>query len=156
MEAGHRSRLLVDLANRHFGTSIPYPAITCSLKRSCAGRAGMERIKLHERFIMTEGDYIHQVVGHEVAHYIVLNIWGRGVRPHGRQWQAVMGLFGLTPLVRHGYDVSFVRPYVYACGCSQTHRLSARVHGNIRGRRRRYLCADCGKDLRFVSAETRS
>ncbi len=43
---------------------------------------------------------IDEVVCHEAAHLAVLHLYGQGVRPHGREWQALMRRAGVTPRVR--------------------------------------------------------
>ncbi|RLE28231.1 MAG: hypothetical protein DRJ65_00400 [Acidobacteria bacterium] len=43
---------------------------------------------------------IDEVLCHEAAHLAVHHLHGPGLRPHGREWQALMRLAGLTPRVR--------------------------------------------------------
>ena len=39
-------------------------------------------------------EHFSGTIPHEVAHYIVHELYGYGVKPHGREWQGVMALFG--------------------------------------------------------------
>ena len=43
---------------------------------------------------------IDEVLCHEAAHLAVHHLHGPGVRPHGREWQALMRSAGVTPRVR--------------------------------------------------------
>lgn len=43
---------------------------------------------------------IDEVLCHEAAHLAVHHLYGQGVRPHGREWQALMSRAGVMPRVR--------------------------------------------------------
>ncbi len=43
---------------------------------------------------------IDEVLCHEAAHLVVHYLHGVGLRPHGREWQALMRLAGMAPRVR--------------------------------------------------------
>lgn len=48
---------------------------------------------------------LHEILGHEAAHVVVWNRFGRASRPHGPEWAALMRAAGLVPhatLVRCG------------------------------------------------------
>ncbi len=43
---------------------------------------------------------VHEVLCHEAAHVAVAELHGRSVRPHGREWRALMWAAGFEPRVR--------------------------------------------------------
>ncbi len=90
-------------------------------------------------------------VPHEVAHYIVHQVYGRRVRPHGLEWQALMTVFGADPAVTNDFDLSGIprrqeRRFAYHCGCRE-HAVSTRRHNLMRKGRARYQCLKCGGEL---------
>lgn len=69
-----------------------------------------------------EEDFLHNVVGHEVAHLIQRVVYGmtkevveggkkviKKVRSHGPEWRQVMVELGLKPAAYHTYDVSSIQ-----------------------------------------------
>ncbi len=88
-------------------------------------------------------------IPHEVAHYIVDCLHGfSNVRPHGKEWRAVMAAFGAEPLVRANYDlegipVRKVQRYSYRCDCREV-LLSSQRHRKIQSLSAVYRCRDCG------------
>ncbi|HIE54013.1 MAG TPA: hypothetical protein EYP90_02330 [Chromatiaceae bacterium] len=89
---------------------------------------------------------------HEVAHHVVDQLQGPGnVRPHGREWQAVMREFGLEPSRCHDFDIRSAsirrqRRFRYRCAC-RTQELSATRHNRILRGERYYFCRVCGERL---------
>ncbi|MEN8163419.1 MAG: SprT-like domain-containing protein [Acidobacteriota bacterium] len=45
-------------------------------------------------------EIIDEVLCHEAAHLVVHHLHGPGLRPHGREWQALMRWAGVAPRVR--------------------------------------------------------
>lgn len=45
-------------------------------------------------------EIIEEVVCHEAAHLAASTLYGPGIRPHGREWQALMRKAGVAPRVR--------------------------------------------------------
>jgi len=45
-------------------------------------------------------EIIDEVLCHEAAHLAAHHLHGPGIRPHGREWQALMRRAGLTPRIR--------------------------------------------------------
>lgn len=92
-------------------------------------------------------------VPHEVAHYAVYrSCRGAGVKPHGREWRAIMQALDADPSVTFDFDISGLprrqqRRYGYHCGC-RAHSLSATRHNRVRAGRARYACLQCGGELR--------
>lgn len=104
-------------------------------------------------------DFICQTVGHEVAHYCARRIYGRGIRPHGAEWQQVMKWMGLKADRCHTYDTSQcqqrkIDKYAYTCACPDgyvfSHRRHAQAMDALRERQiHRYSCPTCSKNLIF-------
>lgn len=91
-------------------------------------------------------------VPHEVAHYIVHELYGlRRVKPHGVQWRRVMQLFGADPEVTFDEDLSGIpqrrqRTHAYRCDCRE-HALSSTRHNRARRGQGRYHCRYCRGEL---------
>lgn len=94
-------------------------------------------------------------VPHEVAHYIVHELYGvRRVRPHGDQWRQVMALFGADPEVTFDRDLSEIpqrrqRSHRYRCHCRE-HALSTTRHNRASSGRGRYHCRYCRSELEYL------
>lgn len=139
-----------------------FPAIPVSFE--LRGRAaGMYRVQRGRRLIRYNPylfaryfeDNLANTVPHEVAHYVTDMLHGlRNVRPHGREWQAVMRALGARPEVSCRYDLEGIpvrrqRRYGYRCGCT-THQLSTVRHRRVQSGRACYVCRRCGDPLRLV------
>ena len=91
-------------------------------------------------------------VPHEVAHYIVHEVYGLDrVRPHGPEWQDLMAAIGANTSVTSNLDLSGIphrrqRRFIYHCECRE-HRISTRCHNRIQQGKDRYLCRHCGIEL---------
>ena len=94
-------------------------------------------------------------VPHEVAHYVSDLIYGlKNIRPHGKEWKAIMQAFGADDSVTADYDLAGIPQrrqtyHAYRCACRQ-HQLSATRHNRIRRRRGRYYCQHCQQLLKIV------
>ena len=77
--------------------------IDFDLRGKCAGMYQVKRLERRIRFnpwIFAKyyQDSLNDTVAHEVAHYVVDCLYGlRKVKPHGREWQAVMRNLGAEP-----------------------------------------------------------
>ncbi len=95
---------------------------------------------------------VNDTIPHEVAHYVVDQLFGRhGIRPHGIEWQRVMLAFGRAPKVTCDYDLSGipqrkVKRFRYHCSCS-IHQLSSYRHNRITSNLAQYLCRKCRHPL---------
>ena len=91
-------------------------------------------------------------VPHEVAHYIVHEVYGPGwVRPHGEEWQALMHYFGADPEVTFRLDLDGIpqrrqRTHPYRCDCRE-HQVSTTRHNRIRKGTGQYHCRYCNGRL---------
>lgn len=122
--------------------------------------AGMYRVRRGQRVIRYNpyifakdlADNLATTVPHEVAHYVVDVVYGRGrVRPHGREWSEIMAALGADPGRTHAYDLSGVpvraqRRHPYCCACT-THHLTTRRHHQVLRGTMTYRCRRCGGEL---------
>lgn len=128
--------------------------------------AGMYRVQRGERLIRYNpylfAKYPHDnlavTVPHEVAHYVTDLRYGlRRVKPHGREWRAVMGDFGVDPAAVTDYDLDGIptrmqRRHPYRCACL-VHPLTTRRHNLILQGAARYRCRHCGGELVYASED---
>jgi len=91
-------------------------------------------------------------VPHEVAHYIVHELYGLGkVKPHGEQWLALMRYFGANPEVTFKLDLEGIpqrrqRTHAYRCRCRE-HEVSSTRHNRVLRGKGQYLCRYCKGEL---------
>jgi len=97
-------------------------------------------------------DSLATTVPHEVAHYVSDILFGfKNIRPHGKEWQAIMLTLGVEPKVTGNYDLSGIplkrqRRFDYACGC-MTHQLTTVRHNKIATGKAHYFCQKCNGQL---------
>ena len=98
---------------------------------------------------------LNDTVPHEVAHFVVHQLYGtRGVKPHGRQWRAVMERFGADQGVTFTLDLEGIpqrqqRTHPYRCGC-RVHDVSSTRHNRVVQGVGRYHCRICGDELSYA------
>lgn len=94
-------------------------------------------------------------VPHEVAHYIVHEIYGlRRVKPHGVEWRALMAAFEADDAVTFRLDLDGIprrrqRTHPYHCGC-RAHQISTTRHNRVQAGKGRYQCRYCNGQLRYA------
>ena len=94
---------------RHTGDLLDYPLQPVQVSFALTGRAaGMYRVQGGQREIRYNpyifgkyfADNLATTIPHEVAHYATDVLYGlRNVRPHGKEWRAIMQLLGADPAV---------------------------------------------------------
>ncbi len=100
-------------------------------------------------------DNLAVTVPHEVAHYITDQVFGmRQIRPHGREWRALMAEFKVDPSTTCDYDLEGIplktqRRHVYVCGCT-SHKLSSHRHNKVLRGSARYFCRNCKDEIRAI------
>ena len=99
-----------ELASAHFGRDFKRIPIEYSTRMTkTAGKftyRGDEAVRIRFSDVLLDLNpeaFIERTVGHEVAHHIVFEVYGRG-QPHGKCWQEVMKLFGQEPSRCHSYE----------------------------------------------------
>lgn len=154
----------LSLSERYFQRSFELDAVSFSLRGRSAGqfRAKVGRstgpdsakvtfneIRLNASMLEAYGQrFITETIGHEVAHFIVFQLYGRNVRPHGKEWQSVMSeVLRQKPEVTHQYDTKPARRlkrYEYGCACrGRVHELTSIRHKKVINQQARYLCRHC-------------
>ena len=149
----------IQRAGALFGRSFDLLPVTFDLQ----GRAaGMYRVRNSRRQIRYNPyifgkyfpDNVVNTVPHEVAHYLTDIIYGlHKVRPHGKEWQAVMHTLGAEPTVTCQYDLAGIplrrqRRFSYRCACS-SHAVSTVRHNRVLRGQGTYVCRQCRKPLIF-------
>lgn len=155
-----QTRRLLRQAARHFSVPLPDPLIRFDLRGKAAGMVLFHDnrqtvIRYNRSMLVDNGEaFIQRTVPHEVAHLVARQLHGAAIRPHGREWQAVMHFFGADSSRCHNFSVREqerrrMRHFDYRCDC-QAHRLSAiRHHRHQAGVS--YRCRRCGSALRPAS-----
>ena len=99
-------------------------------------------------------DNFATTIPHEVAHYVTDIIYGlKNIKPHGKEWKAVMHAFDADASVTANYDLSGIplkklSVFTYRCDCRE-HQLSSIRHNKINKRRYRYYCSYCKQMLYY-------
>ncbi len=117
----------------------------------------VKEIRLNAALLAQYGEeFIRDTVGHEVAHFIVFELYAKRVRPHGKEWQAVMTeVLQQAPTVTHQYQTEPARKlmrYRYLCACeARVHELTAIRHKKILDKQAQYHCKDCRSEIFYES-----
>ena len=157
LRAREQTLHLLAKAAGHFGRDMPRPDIRFDLRGKTAGQARTRdgrtfEIRYNIALLARHGDeLLARTVPHEAAHVVAFCLYGTRVRPHGREWQAIMRLFGAEPSRCHDYDVQGLQTraltrYSYRCSC-RTHELTSIRHKRVLAGQV-YLCRRCGEALR--------
>ena len=93
-----------------------------------------------------------EVIRHELAHLITRNMYGYGVRVHGKEWRVVAKALGsIKPRATidfSDYSESFTTEFKMKCKC-KNHYYSANKRTRLRNGTK-YRCDDCGKKIKEV------
>jgi len=144
-----------EIAARRFGCSAHAVPVSFRLRGRAAGqwrlRQGQESLHFNERlFAADPGQHMPDTVAHEVAHSVVYRCHGRGKRPHGPEWRAVMKYLGFEPRVTHETSpellARILNHHLYRCAC-RSHALGPRQHQQVHRGKRDYRCRLCGERL---------
>ena len=98
---------------------------------------------------------LRDTVPHEVAHYIVHEVYPRrGTKPHGCHWKGLMAQFGADPGVTFQLDLDGVpqrrqNNHPYQCSC-RVHDMSSTRHNRAQRGAARYLCRYCNDSLVYA------
>ena len=152
----------IALANRLLGIELPIIEIRFDLKGKASGMFVVQRNQFYFRYnqiIFSQyfDDAVVNTVAHEVAHYVVCAKWGPGkVKPHGKEWSYVMGLFRIKPEVTSSYDISQLplrqqRRHDYRCAC-MCHQLTTTRHNKVQAKKAVYYCRKCKQPLKFTES----
>lgn len=141
-------------ADVFFGNKFQRSVCNFKQKGRAAGTAHLQKNELRFNAFMYQQnpiEFINTVVPHEVAHIIVFQIYGNTVKPHGKEWKAVMlKVFGIAPNRTHTFDTPPQKQaFEYRCSCQKHHFTKQRHTRAQRGME--YICKGCRSTLQFVS-----
>lgn len=153
---------LVKVFRDEFNITIPEPKIVFNLRsRTIAGQAVYPTtIRFSNTFLLNEQQhYIDNIVGHELAHFIIFHMQERGILPnniraHGVEWQKIMTLFNIKPDIYHTYKLEprkhrkGSKVFVYSCGCQEVEIEEAK-HKRIAKGTLMIRCRTCKKPLQL-------
>ncbi len=147
----------VEQARSLFNTGFSQITVRFDMKGKAAG---MYRIQKGESVIRYNpylfakyfDDNLAVTVPHEVAHYITDRVYGlRKIRPHGKEWKALMAEFGADASRTCNYDLEGIpqrvfQRFPYRCDCAR-HDITSRRHNQIQRGKMLYFCRLCGSPL---------
>ena len=133
----------------------PVPVVF-DLRGRCAGMYKVQNRKGAIRynpwlFARFYPENLSTTVPHEVAHYVVDMKHGLTcTKPHGKEWRAVMKIFGADNRATCEFDLADIpvrayRQFQYHCGCRSHNLTSIRHKRVLRGTR--YFCRSCKQVL---------
>lgn len=131
------------------------PTLSYKQRGRIAGSALLQKniIKLNPKLFVENTDYfLSHIIAHELAHIVVYQLYGLGVKPHGGEWKKVMlEVFELVPKVTHSLDTSSaeLKSFLYECSCQQM-PLSLIRHNKVQKGKQSYICRKCKEALRLV------
>ncbi|MCB5160321.1 SprT-like domain-containing protein [Marinomonas algarum] len=142
-----------EVAERFFGCSFRRASYNFKQKGRAAGTAHLQKNELRFNHFMFSQDtrtFLETVVPHEVSHLIVYQIYGNTVKPHGKEWQAVMRkVYSLAPNRTHNFETPAPKScYEYKCSC-QHHLFTPHRH-NRASKGVQYVCKCCRVTLQFI------
>ncbi len=151
----------LEQAKRLFARDFDLIPINFDLKGRAAGMfrvKGKQRVIRYNPYIFAKyfEENLKLTVPHEVAHYLTDEIYGIGklssmgtgrVRPHGREWQAIMHKLGVDACRTCSFDMSGLpvrkqHYHLYRCACSE-HQLGSRRHNKVSRQQANYYCRKC-------------
>ena len=144
-------------AGKIFKSNFPLIAIRFDLMGKTAGMykvRNAERIIRYNPYLFAKyfDENFSTTVPHEVAHYIMDMVYGfNRIRPHGKQWKALMEEFGANASRTCSFDMEGIpqrihRRFSYKCDCAN-HEITARRRNQIMRGIKRYFCRKCGSLL---------
>jgi len=104
----------LDKLEEKFGTELDFPKIEFDIKGQVAGYAyyRQNKIRLNPKaFELEPEDMMEDTVPHELAHLYARKHFGRGIKPHGREWKTIMRALGVEPKRCHSYALPKARKH---------------------------------------------
>ena len=103
------------VCEKHYKQKFPRAEIRYDIRNTNGGEAWYLRnlIRLNLTFLVENTEtFLKTTVRHEVAHLVAHHVFdkkpanGKKVRPHGKEWQEVMGVVDAPAKKCHSYDVT--------------------------------------------------
>jgi SprT protein len=159
-----RTEDYIVLAERIYDCQFDRVPVLFDLKGRAAGMfksIGKRRLIRYNPWIFAKyyEENLRDTVPHEVAHYIVHELYPRrATKPHGSAWKKLMAKFGADAGVTFDLNLDGVpqrnqQTHRYCCGC-QLHEVSTTRHNRVQRRRMRYQCCSCGGLLVYTPQES--
>ncbi len=120
---------------------------TCTIGQ-CKKLKNLYHIRLHDRLLNQYRQiYLDDVLTHEVAHAVQMEIYDYKVMPHGKEWRLIMSKLENSPYnpkKRPKYEMlqKQRKRFSYTCECKTLHLLSQTRHNRIK-KGTRYMCKKC-------------
>jgi predicted SprT family Zn-dependent metalloprotease len=115
--------------------------------RSSLGRCNpvTGEVRIASFLLAGSSEILHETVCHEVAHAAVFELHGRRVRPHGKEWKALMRAAGFEPRARvSARELNSLAPTVGSRRARWEHRCPVCHMRRTAGRpMREWRCAGC-------------
>lgn len=156
--AKNKTQECLDTAAAYYGRTFLLSECRFDLTGNAAGmlvrslKQGTYVIRYNRILLEAHPEHLlNQTAHHEVSHLCAYQLFGPGIKPHGKEWQSVMrDVFGLKPDRCHSLDTSAatVTPYIYSCGCTAVRLVSKRSHSKFQ--RSRYVCQKCKERIAFA------
>ena len=138
------------------GVKIPTIKLKLYRNSNCAGRAkGIHGMEINADLAEQHPEQLRDTVLHELAHLMVHLNHDHRCKPHGREWQDMMYLLGVSPEVCHRMhqpDVPVIphNTHHYRCAC-RDHYLKSGRHNKHICYGVQYRCRECGTDLEYIT-----
>ncbi|MDY7219142.1 SprT family zinc-dependent metalloprotease [Denitrificimonas sp. JX-1] len=141
-------------AENYFQRAFKRPTISFQLRGKKAGVAHIceNRLRFNPQLYQENLEhFLLHTVAHEVAHMVAYQVYGKHIRAHGHEWQAIMAKVYQLPAQRcHNYPVQHSKRthYLYHCSCPEREpfALSGQRHARIK-KGMHYLCRQCQTPL---------
>ena len=154
-----RNELYICEAERLFGRQFDRLPVLFDLRGSTAGMykvLGKRRWIRYNPWIFAKYYEVNlaDTVPHEVAHFIIDDVYGKHAKAHGPEWKALMSRFGADPGVTFNLDLSDIprrqqRTHAYNCQC-RSHEVSSTRHNRVMRGRGIYHCRVCDGELVYA------
>lgn len=148
---------LVKHAEAIYRRKFKIPPVSYDLKGTVAGTANYKTWSIQLNPILfdeNEKEFLDQVVGHELAHLLAIELYGQSIAHHGREWKTVMAALGLRVEVKHKFNVENTlrtsKIFKYKCNCKE-HLFTLRKHNStLKKRNVKLICNICKGDVVYT------
>lgn len=148
---------LVKHAEAIYRQKFKIPSVSYDLKGTVAGTATYKTWSIQLNPILfdeNEKEFLDQVVGHELAHLLAIEMYGNKIAHHGKEWKSVMSALGLRVEVKHKFNVENTlrtsKIFKYKCNCKE-HLFTLRKHNStLKKKYTKLICNVCKGDVVYT------